>query len=89
MALADATGRLNALDARAMFVQAELDGLTIFPRASLVENIGHDGSGLHCRNTQRFHHQRLWDKQSGFSFDPDIRVHSMIRMLQYLFRSCP
>jgi len=89
MALADATGRIDALDVKAMFLQAATEGLTIFPRNSLVQNIGHDGSGIHCPTTDRFLHQRLWDKESGFTFDPNIRVHEMFRMLQYVFRTCP
>lgn len=30
------------------------DGLTLFPTQSLVRNIGHDGSGVHCGEDHRF-----------------------------------
>lgn len=30
------------------------DGLSLFPTRSLVRNIGHDGSGVHCADDRRF-----------------------------------
>ncbi len=65
-----AQGRIQAMDVNAMYHQYLHDRLTIYPRKSLVQNIGNDGSGVHCAPTDRFWHESLWDKTDGFVFDP-------------------
>ncbi|HWA86988.1 MAG TPA: hypothetical protein VG710_12240 [Opitutus sp.] len=37
------------------------DGLSLFPTQSLVQNIGHDGSGVHCKASDRFKSAALAD----------------------------
>lgn len=64
-------GRIHVMDVDAMYLQYQEGGLTIYPRKSLVQNIGHDGSGAHCASSSRFHHESLWDKTDGFVFDPE------------------
>ncbi|MGA0899770.1 MAG: hypothetical protein ACO3SO_05145 [Luteolibacter sp.] len=66
-----AEGRLAALDVMAMYRQCCDGSLTIYPRRSLVQNIGHDGSGVHGATSNRFHHQQLWDKPGDFRFDAE------------------
>ncbi len=66
-----AAGAIDAYDVCAMYQQC-LDGrLTIHPRKSLVQNIGHDGSGVHCAASTRFRHRELWSKTEGFVFDSE------------------
>lgn len=67
----DLKGEINALDVRAMFWQNVLDLFTVYPRNSLVQNIGFDGSGVHCGASDKFHHEALWSKSSGFKFDAE------------------
>ncbi len=33
------------------------DKLTLYPGRTLVQNIGYDGSGMHCRKTNRFNNE--------------------------------
>jgi hypothetical protein len=42
------TGKIDAWDIRWYLSTFMLDGLTLFPKKSLVANIGFDGSGTHC-----------------------------------------
>ena len=51
-----------------MYQQVLNNWYTIYPKKSLVQNIGHDGSGIHCGKTERFHHKELWDKKDEFQF---------------------
>ena len=41
------------------------NGLCLFPRKSLVRNIGHDETGVHCKNTwysKKYSHQKIANK---------------------------
>jgi hypothetical protein len=77
----EAQGQINALDVRAMYLQALEGGVTIYPKHSLVQNIGHDGTGIHCGNSKRFHHSTLWDKTEGFTFEQNTTV-SHVNLIQ-------
>lgn len=83
----EAQGLLDAADVRCMYQQAINGQMTIYPKKSLVQNIGHDGSGVHCGNTNRFHHDSLWDKINGFKFGSDLTVDESIRKANYEFRT--
>jgi hypothetical protein len=61
--------------------------LTVYPKHSLVLNIGHDGSGVHCGSTKKFHHDELWDKVKGFKFETNPQVDEQIRKANFKFRS--
>jgi hypothetical protein len=50
----DAAGRIDALDVKIMLTQFLLDKYTVYPNGSYVRNIGLDGTGIHCRKTNRF-----------------------------------
>ena len=80
-------GVIDALDVKVMYQQILHDWYTVYPRRSLVQNIGHDGSGLHCRATDKFHHNALWDKIGKFDFLKDIQVDKRIISANRRFRS--
>jgi hypothetical protein len=59
----EAEGEIDALDVRAIYQQIFTKKLTVYPKSSLVQNIGHDGSGMHCINTKKYNTE-LWMKSS-------------------------
>jgi len=80
-------GTLDAADVRCMYRQV-LDGtMTVYPKKSLVQNIGHDGSGVHCGNNTRFHHDSLWDKTGDFQYCPTLKLDERIIGVNYEFRT--
>lgn len=83
----EATGELDALDVRAMFLQYKTGLFTVYPRKSLVQNIGNDGSGIHCDLTDKFNHNELWNKTENFKFSDDLTLHSKNIEMNYKFRS--
>jgi hypothetical protein len=82
----EVNGVIDALDVKIMYQQASHEWYTVYPRKSLVQNIGHDGSGLHCGVTDKFHHDELWDKTSGFKLPHDIQVDNRIVSANRRFR---
>lgn len=80
-------GGLDALDVKLMFYEFIYKKYTLYPRKSLVQNIGHDGSGVHCGVNNKFHHNELWDKVDNFKFVKDMKVDERIRKANYKFRS--
>lgn len=74
----DVVGKIDALDVKIMYQQVVHDWYTVFPRVSLVQNIGHDGSGMHCAETNMFHHDALWGKDRGFTFPRAVREDERI-----------
>ncbi|CAK27100.1 Conserved hypothetical protein [Synechococcus sp. RCC307] len=89
MAFKDATKQIQAGDVRSMFYQIKYNKYTIYPRYSLVQNIGHDGSGLHCGSTKKFMHDILWDKVDNFDFELLPKPDPEIVRANYQFRSRP
>lgn len=85
----EVNGELNALDVRAMYQQYSQNLVTIYPFRSLVQNIGHDGSGMHCGKTEKFEHAQLWSKTSKFNFTKDLEPSRRNIRLNYGFRSGP
>jgi len=83
---ADVHGRIDALDVKIMYQQALCEWYTVYPRKSLVQNIGHDGSGLHCCATDRFNHDELWSKLSEFKFPEQIALDNRIVTANRRFR---
>ncbi len=77
-------GKINALDVRAMFCQFKNRQLTIYPKKSLTQNIGHDGSGLHCGITNKFEVE-LWSKIQ-FRFKNNIQFNKKILKANQKFR---
>lgn len=80
-------GDIDALDVKIMYQQILHGWYTVYPRRSLVQNIGHDGSGLHCRVTKKFHHDVLWDKVEHFDFPEEVQEDHRIVSANRRFRS--
>ncbi len=78
--------QIDALDVKVMYYQNFHDMYTIYPVQSLVKNIGHDGTGIHCGNSTRFDVD-LWTKTHNFSFEKNIRPEKKIVKENYKFRS--
>jgi LPS sulfotransferase NodH len=83
----EVTGELDAADVRCMYRQAIHETATIYPRLSLVQNNGHDGSGYHCGITKRFQHSELWGKTEGFDFSDNLSIDPRIKSEQQYFRA--
>jgi len=82
----EAQGKINAGDVRAMYWQALEGGVTIYPKYSLVQNIGHDGTGVHCGDSTRFNHDALWQKTDGFVFEQNPAVSKVNELKNQKFR---
>lgn len=80
-------GDIDALDVKMMYQQILHGWYTVYPRISLVQNIGLDGSGLHCGATDKFHPEALWGKTGKFDFREDIQVDKRIVLANRRFRS--
>lgn len=87
MALKEVKGSLNAADVRVTFYQVENNLFTVYPRYSFVENIGHDGTGLHCTISNKFENNLIWDKRSNFCFPEKIIIDDVITKNNYRFRT--
>ena len=81
------SNELDALDVKLMFHQFINDMFTVYPIKSLVQNIGHDGSGQNCDVNERFLHKLLWDKVESFKCEENVGVDERIRAENYRFRS--
>lgn len=70
--LANRNGKINSW---AVFWYASIfkhSGLCLTPSHSLVQNIGHDGSGVHCAENNLFHHEALFENDQ-FIFNEEIK----------------
>lgn len=83
----DLDGSINALDVRAMFWQNVYDAHTVYPKNSLTQNIGFDGSGIHCMISDKFTHNELWDKTENFSFPSEIYTNNALLNANRRFRA--
>tara|TARA_R110001583_G_scaffold192940_1_gene360215 strand:+ start:8699 stop:10381 length:1683 start_codon:yes stop_codon:yes gene_type:complete len=83
----EVAGELDAADVRCMFRQSIQNVATIYPRYSLAQNNGHDGSGFHCGISNRFRHKQLWEKTENFIFDNDTKVDKRIKSENQDFRA--
>jgi LPS sulfotransferase NodH len=83
----EVAGELDAADVRCMFHQAVGNLATIYPRNSLVQNCGHDGTGYHCGKTKRFQHLTLWKKTENFEFSDNLNIDPRIQKEQQDFRA--
>ena len=82
----EANGQLDAGDVRCMYYQALHHKQTIYPRVSLVQNIGHDVGGVHSGSTIKFQHEGLWDKVDDFHFLADLQPDPQIMKANKKFR---
>lgn len=77
---------MDALDLRYMFHQYQNNLYTLYPSASLVQNTGHDGSGIHCGITNRFD-VTLDLKKLNFTFPKQIMPEYDIIKANAIYRS--
>jgi hypothetical protein len=68
------------------FSQFKQNAVTVRPVYSLIDNNGHDGSGLHCANTELFH-TNISRAKTEFAFPDFIYVDDRIEMLNKAFHS--
>ena len=87
MLKADAYGKIDAGDVKAMYAQFLSDQYTVYPRKSLTSNMGFDGSGTYCFSTTRFN-VALSD-QFSFSLPDDVVVDQRIVESNRKFRAVP
>ncbi len=64
-------GEINSWAIRRLFSQLIQRKMTMFPRKSLVNNIGHDGTGTHC------------DKNNDFDLKNQITEHNLFEKLPF------
>lgn len=74
----DSAGRINALDARAGLYMIQNNIATIYPKISLLKNIGHDGSGLHSGVSTKYAKQQVWDKRGEFDIKKDVTYNKIV-----------
>ena len=84
MILLDAAGKMDALDVKIFYYQFLNEKYSVYPRKSLVKNIGHDGSGIHCVQTNKFDVD-LWER-SEFEINGDVELDDRIVKSNYEFR---
>lgn len=85
MLLKEKEGTLDALDVKLMFYEFKYNMFTLYPEKSLVQNIGHDGTGVHCGANNRFDVD-LWLKSSNFKFEKNIQPDERIIKANQKFR---
>jgi len=76
-------GKLNAGDYKVVFHLIKNDLFTIKPIKSFVDNIGHDGSGVHCGVNDRFQNIKL-NKQE-IKFVKDLKYNEYIDKIYYYY----
>src|SRR5574340_226692 len=81
----DFEGKLDAGDMKSIFWQFYDGKLTVYPRKSLSDSTGQDGTGFHMGVTDKWNIHGCWDKESGFEFDPDIEIDERIQRSHYGF----
>jgi len=71
--------RINSWAIRWTYTHFKNDGLCVYPMLSFVENIGLDGSGIHCGldSSQKFSNRSL-SMNNNIQFSRDIQVNEKI-----------
>ncbi|MFZ5524815.1 MAG: sugar transferase [Pseudomonadota bacterium] len=87
MLKAEAYGKIDAGDVKAMYAQFLKEQYTVYPSQSLVQNIGYDGTGIHCGKTNRFN-VSLSDKTT-FRLPEEVFVDQRIVKANQKFRATP
>jgi hypothetical protein len=84
---ADAYGKIDAGDVKAMYAQFLNNQYTVYPRQALTLNIGFDGTGTHCGITSRFNVPV--SEQRSFYFPADVVIDQRIIESNRKFRAIP
>jgi hypothetical protein len=82
----EAESQIDALDVKIMFQQFQNNLYTVSPTISLVQNIGHDGTGVHCGKTKKFN-TTLDTSGKKLEMEKKIQSNPDIIKLLYKFRS--
>ena len=82
----DASGEIDALDVKIFYTQFLHKSYVVAPTVSLTNNIGFDGTGLHCIKTTRFESE-LYDAKRKLIFEKDISLNQKVLKRLYYFRS--
>jgi len=88
MLLYESEGELDALDVKFFYTQYKKNMYTIYPKESLVQNIGFDGSGLHCGESNKFNTEVDRNKRVHF-FERNIEIDPHIMAANFQFRKIP
>ena len=83
----DAFGGIDAGDVKAMYAQYLSNQYTVYPIRSLVQNIGLDGTGTHCYETNRF--EVMLSDTTSFSFPEELVIAQRIILENFRFRDVP
>jgi hypothetical protein len=80
------SGELDSWSIRFDYAHYKHDALCLHPVVSKVQNIGFDGSGVHCSDSDDYHVE-LDPGERPFSLDPDLAVDaSVLRAFDRKFR---
>lgn len=82
----DASGEIDALDVKIFYTQFLHKSYVVAPTVSLTNNIGFDGTGLHCIKTTKFESE-LYDAKRKLIFEKDISLNQKVIKRLYYFRS--
>ena len=82
----EAEGLIDALDVKIMYQQFQNNLYTVAPTVSIVQNIGHDGTGVHCDKTNKFN-TTLDTSDKSLKMEKDIQPNPDIIKRLYAFRS--
>ena len=84
MLKAEAYGEMDAWDVKAMYTQFLKEQYTVYPTGSLTLNIGHDGTGIHCGETDKF--SVVLSNKTAFLFPDEPTVDPRIVRANRIFR---
>ena len=82
----DVKGQIDAFDVKAMYWQYIFNLYTVYPKQSLTQNIGFDGSGMHCGKTDKYV-VALWEKTENFNMPSIPTLNDVIVNSNKKFRS--
>ena len=86
MLRSEVTGRIDALDVKVFYHQFRLGMYSVHPTVSLTRNIGFDGTGLHCGESDRFEVD-LYEGDGEIRFSGDTVPDERIVKALWRFRS--
>lgn len=70
-------GKIDSWAIRWCYYQSKYDMLTVYPRVSLVQNIGYDGTGTHGGNEKVFCNQKIENIERAYQF-ANVKVDKRI-----------
>ena len=86
MLLAEVEGQIDALDVKIFFQQFKMGMNTIYPTRFLANNTGHDGTGVHCVDSDQFDVELDSSSDTHFNLPAAIPMMDEIIQSNYRFR---